>query len=272
METLLNIIWASDIHLNFIPLVSRKKFYTELNTAEGDLVLFTGDIAEGDVLEKYLLEFKEYISKPVYFVLGNHDFYGSSVKEVHKKVKQYNWLGKKSFISNGVALVGVDGWADGRLGNYENCPLVMNDWIYIEELRKGYEKEDRIGFARRETGKHLLKAMQKLSDKDAELLKRRVVTAINRGVHKVVIATHVPPFESCCFNEGRVSYDGLPFYSSKILGDTILPIVESNVDVDFIWLCGHTHSGCTVHIRSNLTVKVADARYGFHAIIEFKGC
>lgn len=249
----MKLTWASDIHLNFISKELRLEFYSELNQADGDKVLFTGDMAEGHVLKKYLDEFKECIQKPVFFVLGNHDFYKSSTNEAYRIARKYNWLSHIPYIADeNTALIGVDGWGDGRYGDYQNSHLIMNDWIYIEDLNIGYTggKEELLG------------CMQRLADRDARKLKRKLLKVV-KDFKKVIIATHVPPFDDCALFKGvKSTPSGLPFFASKILGDTILPIIKKNSEVQFLWLCGHTHSKAKVKICDNLTVKVAGAVYG----------
>src|SRR5690242_19320134 len=111
---IMKLIWASDVHLNFLYNKEdlRNEFYTELKNAEGDVILFTGDIAESHNVVMYIEETEEKAGKPVYFVLGNHDFYGSSAASVKRSVKDLGYLGKAPYValSASTALIGVDGW------------------------------------------------------------------------------------------------------------------------------------------------------------------
>ncbi len=260
-----NLIWCSDIHLNFLHehTVFRKEFYKELRDSEGESILITGDIAESHNIEQYLEELHSSVGKKIYFVAGNHDFYGSSLKEVRAKLKKNphaHYLPKSWGVklSKHVALVGQDGWGDCRNGDYEGSQrglrgFTMSDWLYIKELNKGYLK-----------GTDALRvALQAVADKDAERLCKSVLKALSdKNVNKIIIATHVPPLVEACLNAGRKSSEsGLCFFSSKILEIVILPIVENNPNIDFLWLSGHTHSNVTVHKRDNLVVKVAPSEY-----------
>lgn len=258
-ETIMKLIWVSDIHLNFIK--DARPFCAELKEAKGDAILITGDIAESHNVVPYVTEMAEQTGKPVYFVLGNHDFYGSSVADVKSSVRSLGHLGSKQIVklSDSVALIGVDGWGDTRNGDYENSHLTMSDWIHIEDLRKEYGK----GMD------ELKKQLMKLADSDALKLKRRVLKALEQGYTKIIMATHVPPFEEVCLNAGRKSTpSGLPFFSSKCLGDAILPIAKKHPKVDFLWLSGHTHSRARHKPCNNLTSKVAKAEYYYPQIEE----
>lgn len=256
------LIWASDVHLNFLhnKKDSRNNFYYELKKAEGDNILLTGDIAESQNVVLYIEEMQERTGKPVHFVLGNHDFYGSSILAAKQSVKHLNYLPKNmgTPLSDDTILIGVDGWGDCRNGDYENSRLTMSDWLYIDDLRKEYGK----GMAK------LKVQLMKLADMDASKLKRRVLKALNSGYKKIIIATHVPPFEEVCLNAGKKSTpSGLPFFSSQCLGSTILPIAKKNSAVDFLWLSGHTHSRARHKPCNNMTCKVAKAEY-YHPQIE----
>jgi predicted phosphohydrolase len=248
----MKLAWSSDIHLNFLGADGKKEFYQRLEGA--DAVLITGDIAEAPSLERILGD----MPIPVYFVAGNHDYYMGGIKECRKKMKKFdcahylpkNWGVK---LNDHTALVGQDGWGDGRNGDYENSRLTMSDWLYIKELKKAYLKGS----------DELLTALQEVADGDAERLAKSVLKALSyKRMKRVIIATHVPPFEEVCLNAGQKSTPGgLCFFSSQILGKTLLPIIESYPKVDFLWLCGHTHSRVRIQKRSNLTVKVAEADY-----------
>jgi len=63
-------------------------------------------------------------------------------------------------------------------------------------------------------------------------------------------------------HEGKISDDDyLPFFSSKATGDVLLAIAEHNKDIEFLALCGHTHSESYFKPCKNLTVKAGSAVY-----------
>jgi predicted MPP superfamily phosphohydrolase len=76
--------WLTDIHLNFIDDFARKKFYQEIVNTQCDGVLISGDIAEAPSLVDILNEMASYINKPIYFILGNHDYYKGQINEVRE--------------------------------------------------------------------------------------------------------------------------------------------------------------------------------------------
>lgn len=261
------LIWVSDIHLNFLRHKPdyRNEFYKQLKEAEGDSILITGDIAESHNIEQYLAEVYVGTNKKIYFVAGNHDFYGSSIKEVRAKLKKCafaHYLPKSWGVklNKHTALVGQDGWGDCRNGDYEGSRFIMSDWLYIKELNKGYLRGPEA----------LKKTLQEIADKDAEKLAKSVLKALSdKNVNRIIIATHVPPFKEVSLHAGKKSTDyGLPFFSSKILGVVMLPIIEEHPEVDFLWLSGHTHSEVSIQKRHNLIVKVAPSEYHHPQIAE----
>lgn len=259
----MKLIWCSDVHLNFLQKKEwlRKEFYEKLTNAKADAIVLTGDIAESHDVVMYIEEMETAVGLPVYFVLGNHDFYGSNLLAVKRSVRHLHYLPKNmgTPLSDSTILLGVDGWGDTRNGDYWGSRLTMSDWIYIEDLRKEYGK-----------GMDFLKTqLMKMADMDASKLKRRVNKAIKEGYSKIIMATHVPPFEESSLYAGKKSTpSGLPFFSSKCLGDAILPIAKSNPKVDFMWLSGHTHSRVRYKPCNNLTSKVAKAEYYYPQIEE----
>lgn len=85
--------------------------------------MITGDISDSTKLIFHLKILEAEIKRPVYFVLGNHDFYHSSIKKVYKEVsnlvsnsKNMSWLTEMGIIeiNSDTAVVGHDAWADGR--------------------------------------------------------------------------------------------------------------------------------------------------------------
>ena len=259
----MQLIWVSDIHLNFLSESDRQEFYKKIvraSTNEVCAVIISGDIAESHNVVSLLKEMCDVTRLPVFFVLGNHDFYGSSVTQVKRSVRAFSYIGNKTFVplTNTAALVGVDGWGDCRYGDFENSSLTMSDWIYIDDLRGPY------GLRCYVEHDPLKDKLQELADKDAKALARKTKAAIKAGYTKIILVTHVPPFEEVCLNAGRKSTpSGLPFFASKVLGEKILPIARKNPNIDFLWLCGHTHSRAKYKPCDNMTVRVAKSEYYF---------
>lgn len=232
--------WLTDIHLNFIDDVARQKFYQEIVNTRCDGILISGDIAEAPCLVEILNETVRYIDKPIYFVLGNHDYYRGQIQEVRDAMTELTknhdklfWLPSSGMqkLGNDTILVGQDGWADGRLGDYQNSRVVLNDSRMILDL-----------FQENILGRYqLLEKMQQLADTDALKLKNALEQAVKENPKKIIVLTHVPPFKEACLHEGKISGDDwLPYFSSKVVGDVLTNLAEQNSEIEFLVLCGHT--------------------------------
>jgi len=195
---------------------------------------------------------------PVYFVLGNHDFYHSSIAKVEQTVKEtceessnLTWLDQVDLVSlgDGVSLIGHGSWADGRLGDYSNSDVMLNDYLLIKEL-SNLRKVER------------LLIMQQLADKAATHFDSVLPQVLGESDH-VVCLTHVPPFKEACWHEGRISDNmWLPHFSCKTVGDILLKYMSQFPEKRMTVLCGHTHSSGIAMFSQNLRVITGCATYG----------
>jgi len=144
--------WLTDIHLNFIGRSAVEELCNNIRSSGANAILITGDIATSLHLCRYLEYLADDLQRPIYFVLGNHDYYGSSLKRVNNEVakvvkrNQYLlWLSRSGVVelSSDTCLIGHEGLADSRLGDPDGSQVVLNDYCQIEELRQP-SKELRI--------------------------------------------------------------------------------------------------------------------------------
>ena len=139
-EDIKSLIWLSDLHLEFCSHRTRNQLYQSINQAVGDIVVITGDLSAGTHRLAQYSELAEQIRKPIYFVLGNHDRYGSTFANTEAVVKrvttQFSHLvrldGSQIIpLNKSVALIGVDGWADGLGGEGPATKARINDFYQI---------------------------------------------------------------------------------------------------------------------------------------------
>lgn len=250
--------WATDVHLNFLSASGLEAFREALARQEADVVVITGDIAEAPTLDPLLSVLAAELKTPIYFVLGNHDFYRSSVprvREVAREMAQRSpWLGYLPAsgvveLTREIGLVGVDGWADGRLGDYTRSPVMLNDYLLIAELA-GLTKAARLA------------RLNELGDAEAEALREPLLRALAR-YRRVIVATHVPPFKEACWHDGRVSNDDwLPHFSCRAVGEVLREAALAHPEKKIRVLCGHTHGAGQAEILPNLKVMTGGAEYG----------
>jgi predicted phosphohydrolase len=257
-----HLAWATDIHLDFVNDRQVEAFCKEISKTDPYAVLLSGDIGNALNLEKNLLTLTRLLEKPIYFVLGNHDFYGSSIAAVRKKVEilskeepWLHWLNLAGIVelTEETALVGHDSWADGRLGNGRRSQVFLNDFLYIRELSELSQK-DRFA------------TLASLGDEAAAYFSDLLRKAFGR-FPRLLLLTHVPPFRESCWYEGRISDDDyLPHFTCKAVGDVLREIMEAHPDKDLTVLCGHTHGEGFVEILPNLRVRTGGAIYGKPAL------
>ena len=148
----MRLAWLTDVHLNFLGREFVEEFFSIVRAEKPDAVLLTGDVGEAGSVLTWLERLDDELQLPIYFVLGNHDFYGGSISKVRAAVtelaeerpnlKYLTAIEKPIELAPGVGLIGDDGWADGRLGKYETSYVMMNDYRLIAELAR-YTKESR---------------------------------------------------------------------------------------------------------------------------------
>jgi len=258
------ILWATDVHLDHLPL---RQAAFEFGRALSDeqpqaaALIVTGDIAEAPSVCDTLTDLVKGFAKPVYFVLGNHDYYGGSfanvdrsVAETCRTIPKLCWLHTDVVaLDQEVALVGINGWYDAGYGD-RRSDLQLTDFTRISEL---FAAQD-------ESHEALLRVCSERAQLHARELEQRLFEVVQQGrARHVIIATHVPPFQVAAWHEGRPSDNRwAPFFSSKATGEVLLECAERHPDVSYTVLCGHTHGSGCYRPRSNLTVWTDRARYG----------
>jgi Icc protein len=256
--------WLTDIHLNFLEAGACHAFLDSVSRLRVDGVLISGDIAEGHTLGTYLRMIDKRLTCPVYFVLGNHDYYFSSIAKVRRQVRdicrmseRLHWLsdGMVVPLNETTGLLGHDGWADGRIGGYFNSTVIMSDYLVIDELAN-VDSQNRY------------ERLNALGDETAAFLRDHLPSALER-FKQIILLTHVPPFREACWHEGEISSDDfLPHFTCQAAGEALIEIMQRYPERQLTVLCGHSHGEGIVQIASNLLVKSAGADYGSPRIQE----
>jgi 3',5'-cyclic-AMP phosphodiesterase len=255
----MKLLWLTDLHLDRATAEARARFYLRLKEEVYDAAVITGDISCGRRIDGNLADIARATSlRPVYFLLGNHDFYGSSFDDVQKRVEQVcaqhgnlRQLGHGEIIAlgNEDALIGHQGWADGRAG-WGSHSLARNPDFYAIRDFCGLSQDE--AFAR----------LNELGRDCAQYFRSLLPYALTCH-RRVWIATHVPPFSQAAHFDGKPC-DRLrqPFYSNISAGRVIRGIAGRFPDRRLKILCGHTHCRAAVRAASNIDVLVGAARTG----------
>jgi Icc-related predicted phosphoesterase len=259
------VAWVTDIHLEFLRTDQVEAFVNSLCRARPDALLIGGDIGTSRNLVSYLDWIDQKLACPVYFVLGNHDYYHGSISGTRAEVagwcrgsRRTKWLPEAGVVelSPNTCLIGHGGWGDGRCGDFLRSTVWLNDYALIREF---------LGFSR----KALLPKLNALGDEAAAFL-REVLPGVLEGYHEIIFLTHAPPFREACWHEGRLSdSEGTPHFVCAAAGEVLREIMARHPDRSMTVLCGHTHSGGFARILDNLVVKTGAAAYGAPKIQEF---
>ncbi|MBN2294337.1 MAG: metallophosphoesterase [Pirellulales bacterium] len=263
----MRLAWLTDIHLNFVDNSQRKRFLESVRD-RADAVAISGDIGESPDVGRFLVEMDEIIGKPIYFVLGNHDFYRGSIAKTRLQVADiaHRSNGLEYLTASGVveltpdtAIVGHDGWADGRCGDFWKSNVMLSDYMLVAELSKWY-----VDFTLDK--EHLIEVLHTLAQEAARHFEKVLVDAVDR-YRNVIAVTHVPPFREAAWYEGKVSDDNyLPHFSCKVVGEVLEKVMQAHSQTNLLVLCGHTHGGGRLQVLDNLQVLTGAAKYKEPAI------
>lgn len=144
------LVFLTDPHLNFIIGKDKspklfEKFIDNISKHNPDGVLITGDISEASTIKEHLILLADNIPVPIYFVLGNHDFYYGSIQETRKVCRELMSVYPNLFYLSSVGrvpltektmLVGHDGWYDGLYSQFSENSVIMNDFYIIKEFKE----------------------------------------------------------------------------------------------------------------------------------------
>lgn len=263
-------IWMTDIHLNFLKHDRLEDFYHDMcervNDTNADYVFLTGDIGESNSFQNIISNLNARLPSgcKLLFVLGNHDYYGGGVEDVRDRAYRMldvNYLTLENPIihgkideSNKVMICGVDGFADGRHGDFAKSTVMMNDHVLIRDFTLAtYVGNGRNG---------LIKKMQELADADAKLLDIKLSVSLD-NISNVIVLTHIPPFPEVSKYQGKVAGEEfLPYYTSEATGDILMSHALANPGIQYLVLCGHSHHEAHFQPLPNLNVYCGKSEYG----------
>lgn len=264
------LLHATDIHLNFVRESSIHRFCKRMRDEQPDAVVITGDIAEAPSVAEYLAFLDIHCKNefPIFFVLGNHDFYNGSIYETRERMRnlftydeaskliheaRLGWLGSSGVIplTEKTALVGHDGWYDGQYANWFKSRVYLNDYILIRELADNACPLRELRFAK----------INELAKDATEYVQEQLSEAFKTHDH-VFVATHVSPFRENSVYAGKISDDDwMPHFSSKHMGDMLLEMADLYQHKNITVLCGHSHGSADNQITPNLRCITGDAKY-----------
>lgn len=266
----MKLAWATDIHLDSVQDLTANMQTLSSQLNEFDSIVITGDISTANTILDHLKILDNFLKKPSYFVLGNHDYYYSDIISTRRKVvelclgtKFVKYLGGIPFVKldKRTAMVGHDCWYDALNGDPGGSEIVMNDWLKIKDFQPALQKTNQGIMIEKGMVSMIAQAINRASTK-------HILEGINEAIKEcshVVIATHVPPFKESYTKEKYkdIATDYvLPWYTSKSTGNMLLSVAKTYPKIKFTVLSGHTHSPFEGSILRNLHVKVGKSQYG----------
>ncbi len=261
---MLELSWLTDPHLDFLRPGALDAFVEELSGQQRAGLLLTGDIAEATSLVRIMERLDRALPGPIWFVLGNHDYYGGSIDRTRDQVRRWcgqsrhsHWLPDAGVVSltKTTALVGHGGWGDGGYGDFLGSPIILNDYRMIEGLRLT------------ELGRDGLFEQLQYQGRAAAATLRPLLEAALASHREVLLITHVPPFVEACWHDGRATLnEWTPHFTCRAVGELLLELMDRHTDRQLRVLCGHTHSPGVAQLRPNLVVHTGGATYGQPAL------
>src|SRR5918996_884405 len=213
----LNIL--SDLHLSLGPL--------ELPINEADAVVVAGDLARPKEAVAWLLG----LHKPVFYVAGNHEFYGGSIAGTTAELKQLcagtnvSVLDNDEVIFEGVRFLGTTLWTDFMLFG-EGAPRAAA----IEEAVKFMRDFSKIRLGKADVPLFTPEDSAALFDTNARWLERALSEPYAGPT--VVITHHAPSRKSIH-----------PRFANSLLNACFISDAERLVHGTRtrLWIHGHTH-------------------------------
>lgn len=269
--------WCTDIHLDFVRPDERIEAFAETLCASDPAgILITGDISTSEKLLDHLGIIERVTRRPVYFVCGNHDYYGSDVMTVRQSMARYagsddapsdhlSYLSVRSFVplTPKTVLVGHDGWYDALNGAPFESRFLMSDWCEIGDFQRASGGREYMAWGRLKDKQWVMNIAHRLAKEGVDHVQTNIDDAVRAGHTDIIVLTHFPPFKEAHVYAGRMGDDAAqPWYTSKLMGDMLLERSRANPGVMFRVLCGHTHGAFHGFITPNLYVKVGGAEYG----------
>lgn len=263
----MKIVRATDIHYNFVHAEKKKAFIRHINEANAELVLLGGDISDGDP-STLLNEISSNIWHDIYYVLGNHDFYGESINVLRHKVvdtQKIRYLPNHGVIhiDDNTSILGHDCWGDGRNGDPISAFLdprnphsvQLRDFTEIRDLKIVHKIQNLF-----------VQKLNELGDQAANHFRKHLPATHDN----VIILTHVPPFQDVCYyhengNENRPlirqNDDWAPFFTCKAVGDLLMTYANENPHKKILVMSGHMHVPMDKMITKNMRCTVGKGSY-----------
>ncbi len=239
----------TDLHLEFNP----KKITIKNNV---DVIVLAGDICNLTYLEP-LRELLYYVSKPVLYVSGNHEYYNDDripMSVLDDTVRKYlatrlpnvHYLCNESVVINNVTFYGGTMWTDLNKSNPNVIEVVnqaMSDYEYIFTEKGNLTPVDTISMH----NKFMLGLKKTIDQQVTDKL--------------VVVSHHAPIYKP----NPRFRFDSVSYGYFSTEAESI--ILDNKID---LWLHGHTHQSYEMMVGNTKVVANAHGYPSYTKLPEVK--
>lgn len=242
------IIWITDPHMPHLDHDDRERWFNGIANHDGYFFI-TGDFGSAVSTPKILKRIESLAKNKVFVVLGNHDFYGSTITAVRHSLNHEGYgiqtvdgadkmicyePGMYQFpyqLDEHTWVAGTGGCGDSNSGTCDPKSFELNDEEFIREL-----------FLARVAGR-LKVTLQDLGTEHAEYL-LDLCAKVPEDAKNLLLIAHVPPWTRSAWHQGHMSDDyALPRFCWHQGGVAIDLVAQERPDLNIQVFCGHTHSG-----------------------------
>jgi len=251
-------LWLTDTHLDKVFPWTLARFILHIIKEDPAGIFLTGDISNGLLTCWHLKLLARFIKCPIYFVLGNHDYFFHSLDGMHAKIRKLCaehsnliWMTEAGIIklNDEFALIGTDGWYSAENGNPEYLRFTF-DWFMTEDFRRMPSMNARIDKWRAMADWSALDIMGKLEG------------AIAQDYKNIIILTHQPPWIEATRDVGTILEKyWLPYNTNIRLGKVIERVMGAHKKKHATVLSGHCHTDNWIYVSRNIECKVQRAKY-----------
>lgn len=105
-----NIIFISDVHLGTNTISHLQKILNKIQNLKYDFILIGGDLIDSSSFDLSKLSIFKQISKPIYFVTGNHEYYIKNHREKLNKLNQFGIiiLNNENINVHDINIIGIN--------------------------------------------------------------------------------------------------------------------------------------------------------------------
>lgn len=253
----MKIALISDTHWDKCDTLTWQKKMAALMRLEVEALVHCGDIAEPPTLLAALDFWEAEANFPMYFALGNHDYYGKHIQSQQRFLRRWcgdkrrvHYLSSLPGLSNQASiLMAIDSWYDAYGITGEQSERFFFDKAFIKD------------FETLNCGQ-IIDLLKSLWQQQLQELSAKVEQAIGLGISSINILSHIPPLQvkqRALFPRQK---EAMGLFTSQLLASQIFKWAEAHSAIDWHLICGHWHietqyklsQNCTVHVLPKDTI------------------